>query len=119
MRAFSSRYMTLVILVGCIVLTGAIIGGDDTVPVYAAFRHEVDRYNSNVSTTMRLDKVTHFVDVNNNVIVTRERERFAEIMTFLPILLTHLKIVWTSFRLTKMYCMITGQISMASGTAVL
>ena len=62
-----------------LVVTGAIIGGDDTVPVYAAFRHEVDRYNSNVSTTMRLDKVTHFVDVNNNVIVTRERKRFVEI----------------------------------------
>jgi len=53
---------------------GAIFGGDDTVPMYTAFRHEVDRHNSNVSTTMRVDKVTRFVDVNNNVIVTSARE---------------------------------------------
>ena len=43
-------------------------------PVYAAFRHEVDRHNSNVSTTLRVDKVTRFVDVNNNVVVTRARK---------------------------------------------
>jgi len=40
-------------------------------------------------------------------------------MLSLPILLTHLKIVWTSFGLTKMYYVITSQIFMASGTAVL
>jgi len=55
---------------------GALFGGDDTVPMYAAFRHEVDRHNSNVTTTMRVDKVTRFVDVNNNVIVTRARTSY-------------------------------------------
>ena len=50
--------------------------GDDTVPAYAAFRHEVDRHNSNVSTTMRVDKVTRFVDVSSNVAVTKTRTSF-------------------------------------------
>jgi len=60
---------------GCVAAgTGAVFGGDDTVPSYAAFRHEVDRHNSNVSTPMRVDKVTRFVDVNNNVVVIQTRE---------------------------------------------
>jgi len=61
--------------------TGAVFGGDDTVPAYAAFRHEVDRHNGNVSATMRVDKVTRFVDVTNNAIVTRTRKSSGSLST--------------------------------------